>query len=194
MPFINSTTRTYVFQRSFKDLICEFISCSCISKIFLPIFITLFVFIKKYRPDLFKKPWKFEKILLTCFKGPSKIWSMSSFPVRVRRDGKSPMYFKMAWKMEQDSSLNSSLFINFFNRGNLMGSRECLQSSSPRPRLAEAKVRLLDTVLCKIVIINWYFVLRNCFDLNYEKIVLLMQIPSLWFPRSLEQFNRTESF
>ena len=134
------------------------------------------------------------RLELTCFRGPSKIWSVSSFPVRVRRDGKSPMYFKMAWKMEQDSSLNSSLFINFFNRGNLMGSRECLQSSSPRPRLAEAKVRLLDTVLCKIVIINWYFVLRNCFDLNYEKIVLLMQIPSLWFPRSLEQFNRTESF
>ena len=70
MPFINSTTRTYVFQRSFKDLIGEFISCSRIFKNLLPIF-TSFCFHQKLVSE---NSWKLKKHTnnLICFKSSFK--------------------------------------------------------------------------------------------------------------------------
>ena len=84
---------------------------------------------------------------LTCFRGPSNIWSVNSFPVLVLREGRSPMYFRMAWNPMQASCANSSLFRSFFNKGCFSGSRLCLHKSSLLFLLAVFRVILLTVLL-----------------------------------------------
>ena len=74
--------------------------------------------------------------------------SVSSLPVLVRREGRSPMYLRMACAAVQASPAISSLFSSFFSSGCLSGSRLCRHNSSARLLFAEFSV-ILFTVRCE---------------------------------------------
>ena len=80
-------------------------------------------------------------MLLTCLRGPSKIWSVRSLPALFLRLGRSPMYFRTALKAYTASCASSSFCSSFLSSGCLIGSREYRQRASPIGRRAEVIVR-----------------------------------------------------